>query len=335
MGVQEGIPADTTSKDAADKAAAAAAAEKAPSKTTNAKGRKTTKKELKQIADREAAQAAALEKSQLAENEEGNNSGSSSRPSPITTPKRPRAVASNNLPSANVPISPNPVPPKKPKRTVAADMATLISGLKRIEEKLATANTGISNIQKTSDAIKTNTDKIPGISTRIEDVHTAVTEILVEGMDANLALDFLNEVTYVTKDPNISILVTSELGKGFAAWMKLRRLQIYNAHIESFQGVSYRMHARVLVEMLDALQRAGHIRNFKQNWLGRQNVILGAHVTKKWRKNCPKYKSRRGVPKKKKDFKSPEIIVESEPEEETFPEAAEKGDNQSDGEVEG
>ncbi|KAJ3032788.1 hypothetical protein HK097_005074, partial [Rhizophlyctis rosea] len=162
----------------------------------------------------------------------------------------------------------------------------------RLEQKIDTISTNTS-------AIKTNTDLIPDIREATLATERIVSEIMVEGMDANYALEFIEEVTFKTKNPDCYVLVISELGKGFAFWMQCRYPAEYAGHKECFEGVTFRSHARILVEMLDGLQRAGVINNYKRNWLGSQKVVVGVDIEPGWRKYCPKFQRKEKIPPQK------------------------------------
>ncbi|KAJ3269411.1 hypothetical protein HK104_005125 [Borealophlyctis nickersoniae] len=170
---------------------------------------------------------------------------------------------------------------QNPKPTEPA--AQLFKALKDFEKKTLEQyndiNTKFETISTSLETISHETSKIEDIKSAVTEIKTCaqstdriVKEILVHGMDAHVVLDYLNEVTL--ENTQGSVLVVSELGRGFTEWMAENKKEEHGKHPEIFE-TTWQSVGKVLAEMFDALSAAGEFTQYKRNYHSRSNVILG------------------------------------------------------------
>lgn len=186
-----------------------------------------------------------------------------------------------------------PTTPTDPKPTTKPTIkgADILNALKRLEEKILqhnnTINGNFTTITTQLGTISNETAKIESIKSAVKDIKKlaesadkVVKEILVHGIDAHVVLDYLDEVTVENADG--SVLVVSELGRGFAAWMAENEKQEHDKHPEIFEN-TWRTVGKVLAEMFDALYVAGEYHQYKRNFHSRSNVIIGRSLKGEYR----------------------------------------------------
>ncbi|KAJ3029932.1 hypothetical protein HK097_005699 [Rhizophlyctis rosea] len=238
--------------------------------------------------------------------------------------KTPKAIL--KLPSATVPST--TVPSETPSRTMK-DISAMIENNPNkttnknkkqpltpkmpldLQKLLGEMNKKLDGITNNITQMKTNTDKLGVIGSNVETIkddtgsikstveqiqkntdveESVVRGLMVDGIPAQLAIDYIDEVT--VEQENASVLVLSDLGKEFRDWMKKKNPNVVVEHREIFDR-TWRVAGQLLLKMLDSLQMAGLFPDYKRNWQARSNIVLDRKM-KSGRDHRAAFRSERG-----------------------------------------